>query len=167
MSELTLTIIRLGLLVLLWVFVFSIVGVLRGDLYGTRVVSRSPRRRASDRRPAQPPRPKQPAPPKRQRRGGRVPSSLTVTEGPLTGTSLRLRESGTLIGRNPECALVLDDDFASGLHARIFEREGSWYVEDLGSTNGTFLGSQRLTAPVAVEAGTVLRIGKTVVELRN
>lgn len=167
MSELTLTIIRLGLLVLLWVFVFSIVGVLRGDLYGTRVVSRSPRRRASDRRPAQPPRPKQPAPPKRQRRGGRVPSSLTVTEGPLTGTSLRLRESGTLIGRNPECALVLDDDFASGRHARIFEREGSWYVEDLGSTNGTFLGSQRLTAPVAVEAGTVLRIGKTVVELRN
>ena len=80
MSELTLTIIRLGLLVLLWVFVFSIVGVLRGDLYGTRVVSRSPRRRASDRRPAQPPRPKQPAPP-RQRRGGRLPSSLTVTEG--------------------------------------------------------------------------------------
>ena len=167
MSELTLTIIRLGLLVLLWVFVFSIVGVLRGDLYGTRVVSRSPRRRASDRRPAQPPRPKQPAPPKRQRRGGRLPSSLTVTEGPLTGTSLRLRESGTLIGRNPECALVLDDDFASGRHARIFEREGSWYVEDLGSTNGTFLGSERLTAPVAVEAGTVLRIGKTVVELRN
>ena len=47
MSELTLTIIRLGLLVLLWVFVFSIVGVLRGDLYGTRVVSRSPRRRAA------------------------------------------------------------------------------------------------------------------------
>ena len=90
-----------------------------------------------------------------------------MTEGPLTGTSLRLRESGTLIGRNPECALVLDDDFASGRHARIFEREGSWYVEDLGSTNGTFLGSQRLTAPVAVEAGTVLRIGKTVVELRN
>ena len=49
MSELTLTIIRLGLLVLLWVFVFSVVGVLRGDLYGTRVVSRSPGRRAERR----------------------------------------------------------------------------------------------------------------------
>jgi pSer/pThr/pTyr-binding forkhead associated (FHA) protein len=166
MSELTLTIIRLGLLVLLWVFVFSVVGVLRGDLYGTRVVSRSPRRRASERRPAAAPA-KQAAAPRRQRRGGRVPSSLTVTEGPLTGTSLRLRESGTLIGRNPECALVLDDDFASGRHARIFEREGTWYAEDLGSTNGTFVGSQRLTAPVAVQAGTALRIGKTVVELRN
>lgn len=167
MSELTLTIIRLGLLVLLWVFVFSIVGVLRGDLYGTRVVSRSPRRRASDRRPAQPPRPKQPAPPKRQRRGGRVPSSLTVTEGPLTGTSLRLRESGTLIGRNPECALVLDDDFASGRHARIFEREGSWYVEDLGSTNGTYVGTSRISQATALQVGTQVRIGKTILELRK
>ena len=166
MSELTLTIIRLGLLVLLWVFVFSIVGVLRGDLYGTRIVSRSPRRRA-ERTPAQPPRSKRPSEPKRPRRNSRTPRSLTVTEGPLSGTSLPLRESGTLIGRNPECALVLDDDFASGRHARIFEREGAWYVEDLGSTNGTFLGSQRLTAPVAVEAGTVLRIGKTVLELKN
>lgn len=167
MSELTLTIIRLGLLVLLWVFVFSIVGVLRGDLYGTRVVSRSPRRRASDRRPAQPPRPKQPAPPKRQRRGGRVPSSLTVTEGPLTGTSLRLRESGTLIGRNPECALVLDDDFASGRHARIFEREGSWYVEDLGSTNGTYMNRTRVQQPTSIGPGDEVKMGKATLELRR
>jgi hypothetical protein len=166
MSELTLTIIRLGVLVLLWVFVFSIVGVLRGDLYGTRVVNRAPGRRSGERKPAKAPRAKPAAAPK-PRRGNRAPSSLTVTEGPLTGTSLRLRESGTLIGRNPECALVLDDDFASGRHARIFEREGTWYVEDLGSTNGTFLGAERLTAPVAVESGTMLRIGKTVVELRN
>ncbi|SES48102.1 FHA domain-containing protein [Pedococcus cremeus] len=165
MSELTLTIIRLGLLVLLWVFVFSVVGVLRGDLYGTRVVSRLPGRRSGD-RAARAKKPK-PAPAKKPSRGRRVPQSLTVTEGPLAGTSLRLRESGTLIGRNPECALVLDDDFASGRHARIYEREGQWFVEDLGSTNGTFLGSQRLTAPVPVEVGTVLRVGKTVVELRN
>jgi len=164
MSELTLTIIRLGLLILLWVFVFSVVGVLRGDLYGTRVVSRLPGRRSGER--AKPAKPK-PAPPKKQRRGSRAPHSLTVTEGPLAGTSLRLRESGTLIGRNPECALVLDDDFASGRHARIFEREGQWFVEDLGSTNGTFIGSQRLSAPVPVEVGSVLRVGKTVVELRN
>lgn len=168
MSELTLTIIRLGLLILLWVFVFSVVGVLRGDLYGTRVVNRLPRRRTQERAPAAPPRAKAPTTPKpKPRRGSRVPSSLTVTEGPLTGTSLRLRESGTLIGRNPECALVLDDDFASGRHARIFEREGSWFVEDLGSTNGTFLGSEKLTSAMPVETGSVLRIGKTVVELRN
>jgi hypothetical protein len=167
MSELTLTIIRLGLLILLWVFVFSVVGVLRGDLYGTRITSRIPRHR-SERAPAAPPRPREPVESRRsRRRNSRIPRSLTVTEGALSGTSLPLRESGTLIGRNPECALVLDDDFASGRHARIFEREGTWYVEDLGSTNGTFLGSERLSAPVAVQVGTVLRIGKTVLELKS
>lgn len=170
MSELTLTIIRLGLLVLLWIFVFSVVGVLRGDIYGTRVVSRTPRKPAPARRtpaaaavaaPAA-----QPRAAKRQPRSS-APRSLVVTQGPLTGTSLPLRESGTVIGRNPECALVLDDDFASGRHARIFHRDDAWFVEDLGSTNGTFLGSQRLTGAVRVEAGSTLRIGKTVIELRR
>jgi pSer/pThr/pTyr-binding forkhead associated (FHA) protein len=169
MSELTLTIIRLGLLVLLWIFVFSVVGVLRGDIYGTRVVSRTPRK--------PPPAARQPAarsaapetPQKRQKRQphSTVPHSLVVTQGVLTGTSLPLREAGTIIGRNPECALILDDDFASGRHARIFHRDGAWFVEDLGSTNGTFVGTERLTGPVRVEAGSTLRIGKTVIELRR
>ncbi|HEX5426855.1 MAG TPA: FHA domain-containing protein [Pedococcus sp.] len=163
MSELTLTIIRLGLLVLLWIFVFSVVGVLRGDIYGTRVTSRTPRK------PARAPRGRaagaQPRPQKRQPHG--QPRTLVVTQGPLAGTSLPLRDSGTVIGRNPECALVLDDDFASGRHARIFQRDGTWFVEDLGSTNGTFLGTERLTTPTRVDAGSALRIGKTVVELRR
>ena len=168
MSELTLTIIRLGLLVLLWIFVFSVVGVLRGDIYGTRVVSRTPRKPAPARR-APAPVSAPTAPPRAAKRQPRssAPRSLVVTQGPLTGTSLPLRESGTVIGRNPECALVLDDDFASGRHARIFHRDDAWFVEDLGSTNGTFLGSQRLTGPVRVEAGSTLRIGKTVIELRR
>jgi pSer/pThr/pTyr-binding forkhead associated (FHA) protein len=168
MSELTLTIIRLGLLVLLWIFVFSVVGVLRGDIYGTRVVSRTPRKPAPARRtPAAVSAPTAaPRTAKRQPRSS-APRSLVVTQGPLTGTALPLRESGTVIGRNPECALVLDDDFASGRHARIFHRDEAWFVEDLGSTNGTFLGSQRLTGPVRVEAGSTLRIGKTVIELRR
>ena len=167
MSELTLTIIRLGLLVLLWIFVFSVVGVLRGDIYGTRVVSRTPRTPAParetrrDRRDAAAPRP-----PKRQVHTA-DPRHLVVTQGPLTGTSLPLRQAGTVIGRNPECALVLDDDFASGRHARIFHRDNAWFVEDLGSTNGTFLGTERLTAPARVESGSTLRIGKTVIELRR
>jgi pSer/pThr/pTyr-binding forkhead associated (FHA) protein len=168
MSELTLTIIRLGLLVLLWLFVFSVAGVLRGDLYGTRVVPRTPRKQQPARRPAQPPAPKQPAQAKPRRAARNEPRSLAVTEGPLSGTTLSLKDSGTLIGRNPECALVLDDDFASGRHARIYRgAEGRWLVEDLGSTNGTFLGQQKLTAPAPVEAGSLLRIGKTVIELRK
>ncbi|WP_270888694.1 FHA domain-containing protein FhaB/FipA [Pedococcus sp. 5OH_020] len=166
MSELTLTIIRLGLLVLLWVFVFSVVGVLRGDIYGTRVVSRTPRRSTPPKR--------QPARtaadggrPGRRQPHSTAPRTLVVTQGPLTGTTLPLREAGTVIGRNPECALVLDDDFASGRHARVFHQDGSWFVEDLGSTNGTFLGQERLTSARPVEAGAALRIGKTVIELRR
>jgi pSer/pThr/pTyr-binding forkhead associated (FHA) protein len=167
MSELTLTIIRLGLLVLLWIFVFSVVGVLRGDIYGTRVVSRTPRKPAPARRPRGD---EAPAPAARSQKRSALPGaprSLVVTQGPLTGTALPLREAGTVIGRNPECALVLDDDFASGRHARIFHRDGAWFVEDLGSTNGTFLGAERLTNPTRVEAGSTLRIGKTVIELRR
>lgn len=171
MSELTLTVIRFGLLALLWVFVFSIVGVLRGDLYGTRVVTRD--------KPKPPPRPTRepvakpvstPAPviPKPSRAAGRrIPTSLTVKEGSLAGTTVSLKESGILLGRNPECTLVLDDDFASGRHARIFRRDDKWLVEDLGSTNGTFLGSTKLTQPMPVEVGSTLRIGKTIFELRK
>ena len=174
MSELTLTVIRLGLLALLWIFVFSVVGVLRGDLYGTRVVSRSAKKGSRGDAAAATPGP----PPRRSRRrrptpklprgaAKRVPTSLAVTEGPLAGTTLPLQASGVLLGRNPECTLVLDDDFASGRHARIYQRPEGWYVEDLGSTNGTYLGSSRLTDPVLVEAGATLRIGKTVLELRK
>jgi FHA domain len=171
MSELTLTVIRLGLLALLWIFVFSVVGVLRGDLYGTRVLTRGKPKTQS--RPAREPgdeaaRAAGPAAPKLTRSSGRrVPKTLTVTEGSLAGTTVSLTEVGVLLGRNPECTLVLDDDFASGRHARIFRRDTGWFVEDLGSTNGTFLGASRLTQPMPVQVGSTLRIGKTVFELRK
>ncbi|MGV1007662.1 MAG: FHA domain-containing protein FhaB/FipA [Dermatophilaceae bacterium] len=165
MGELTLTVFRLGLLALLWLFVFSIVGVLRSDLYGTRVSNRS--RRAAQRaaartaaqRSSQRPSAGRPAP---------TPTALAVTEGRLAGTIIPLRPSGVLIGRNPECALVLDDDFASGRHARLFPRADGWFVEDLGSTNGTFLGGTRLSGPPQpVTVGSTLRIGRTVLELQG
>jgi pSer/pThr/pTyr-binding forkhead associated (FHA) protein len=183
MSELTLTLLRLGLLALLWIFIFSVVGVLRTDIYGT-AVSRRGRRKARkeaeqqsrQRTPARTPAPAAaaasgapaPAPDPAGSKG--APTTLVVTEGPLTGTSLPLRSGGILIGRNPECALVLDDDYASGRHCRIYPdpsgRDG-WVLEDLGSTNGTFIGRDRLTGTRPVEVGTSLRIGKTVLELRG
>ena len=191
MSELTLTLLRLGLLALLWIFIFSVVGVLRTDIYGTSVSRRTQRKalkrqekereRASRQAPAAVGMPvaaegavTTPVPdsaPARRGRGRKgVPTLLVVTEGPLAGTSLPLRSGGVLIGRNPECALVLDDDYASGRHCRIYPdpsgREG-WLVEDLGSTNGTFIGRDRLTGARPVEIGTTLRIGKTVLELRG
>ena len=79
----------------------------------------------------------------------------------------RLRDAGILIGRSPESALVLDDDFASGRHARIYKGSDGWVVEDLGSTNGTFNGPMRLTVATPVTAGTEIRFGTTVVELRR
>jgi pSer/pThr/pTyr-binding forkhead associated (FHA) protein len=190
MSELTLTLLRLGLLALLWIFIFSVVGVLRTDIYGTSV-SRRTQRKALKRQQKEQQRAPRPVPaavappaaagavtspvpdsaPARRGRGRKgVPSLLVVTEGPLAGTSLPLRSGGVLIGRNPECALVLDDDYASGRHCRIYPdpsgRDG-WLVEDLGSTNGTFMGRDRLTGARPVEIGTTLRIGKTVLELRG
>jgi pSer/pThr/pTyr-binding forkhead associated (FHA) protein len=164
LSELTLTVMRLGLLVLLWVFVFAVVGVLRGDLYGTRVKRRTA---GPSNEPVR--RPVTPKTSRADRRSkGRGPTRLVVTAGPLSGTTLPLRPAGTLIGRSPECALVLDDDYASGRHARIFQDDGgTWKVEDLRSTNGTFLGATRLTEPRDVAVGSVLRIGQTVLELQR
>ncbi len=156
----------------MWFFVFAVVGVLRGDLYGTRVKRRTGGGRAAKAaaRGANPPPPSAARPEKKSRgvRGRKGPTKLTVTAGPLSGTTLPLRPAGTLIGRSPECALVLDDDYASGRHARIFQDDdGTWKVEDLRSTNGTYLGATRLTETREVAVGSVLRIGQTVVELQR
>ena len=72
-----------------------------------------------------------------------------------------------LLGRNPECTLVLDDEYASGRHARVYADGGGWFVEDLGSTNGTYLAGERLTGPRPLAEGAQLRIGTTVLELRR
>jgi len=200
-SELTLTLLRLGLLVMLWLFVFAVVGVLRNDLYGTRVSRRRERsaakaQQAAQRRaaaaaaagnaapapapaavpagmpsgrpaPASPPAQPGPGGAGRARGGRGIPTSVVVTEGRLAGTVIPLTASAMLIGRNPECALVLEDDFASGRHARIFHRDGGWWVEDLGSTNGTFLGGAKLTTVQPLTIGSALRIGRTVLELQG
>lgn len=165
MSELTLMLMRIGLLIALWLFVFSIVGVLRSDLYGTAVRAR-PARRDKKRTARGTPRP--------AKSTGALdgtaptdPTKLTVTEGALAGTSLPLRTAGTIIGRASESALVLDDDYASGRHARIFYDGNRWLVEDLGSTNGTFLGATAITEPRPVAVGSVIRIGRTMIELQR
>jgi pSer/pThr/pTyr-binding forkhead associated (FHA) protein len=164
MSELTVTVVRLALLALLWIFVFSVVGVLRGDLFGTRV---------STRRPPAPPRAAPPVAPSGEprpkgRAARKVPREVVVTEGPLRGTTITLGQHSILIGRSPESTLVLSDDYASGRHARIFPQDGAWYVEDLESTNGTFVGQQRVAgSPGKHTVGSAQRIGTTVLELRR
>lgn len=156
MSELTLNIIRLGILALLWAFVFSVVGALRGDLYGTRVLTRTSGG-GRERGGARPP-----------RAGRRGPTSLAVVAGSLRGTTLPLHEGGLLIGRNPECSLVLTDDYASGRHLRIYlGPDGVWYADDLNSTNGTFINNQRIGTAHPLGVGTQVRIGQTILELQR
>lgn len=176
MSELTYTIIRLGLLALLWLFVLSLAAVLRRDIYGTRISRRSRR----DRQPSPPSPARTPVPagaataaatpspsPQRAPRRRREPATLVVTDGQMAGTSLPLGRQGVLIGRGPECTLVLDDEFASSRHARIFPRAEGWFVEDQGSRNGTMVGGSKITGAVPVESGSVIKIGRTTLELRG
>ncbi|GAA2721161.1 FHA domain-containing protein FhaB/FipA [Cellulomonas aerilata] len=161
MSELAVTLLRLGYLVLLWVFVLSAIGVLRRDLYGTRIV---PRRRAATAASPGPAEANGSAAGDGHRDRG--PTRLVVTEGPLRGTTLPLTSSAILIGRAPSCTLVLDDDYSSSRHARLYPEGGQWFVEDLGSTNGTFLDSTRVDAPLAIPPGARVKVGKSVLELQ-
>ena len=100
------------------------------------------------------------------RRGVR-PQRLLVTGGSLAGTSIGLTDQQITIGRANDATLVLSDDYASSRHARLFPQNGQWIVEDLGSTNGTYLDRQKVTQPTPVPAGVPIRIGKTVLELRR
>jgi hypothetical protein len=161
MSELTLTLLRLGFLALLWLLVLSVVAVLRRDLFGTRVTRRNP---AAGPGAAVPARGRKETP---AAMPNQLPHTLVVTEGSLKGTTIALGQAPILIGRAPECTLVLEDDFASGRHARLSLQQGTWMVEDLGSTNGTFLGRNRVQDPVPIAPGAPVRIGRTVLELRR
>jgi pSer/pThr/pTyr-binding forkhead associated (FHA) protein len=156
-SELALQLIRFGFLALLWLFVLAAMRVIRSDL-----------RTSGAPRIAVPP-------PVRRRGRGATPSSrpaagapthLLVTEGGLTGTRIGLTGAPVLIGRANDSTLVLEDDYASTRHARISLQDGMWVVEDLGSTNGTYLGQRKIDGPVQLDVGVPLRIGKTVLELR-
>jgi hypothetical protein len=162
MNALTLTLIRLAFLAVLWLFVIAAVGVVRTDLFGASTAARAQRRARKAPRAAKPPRAPKPARPARG-----APKQLLVTAGALAGTSLGLADQQITIGRADDATLVLNDDYASSRHARLFPQDGQWIVEDLGSTNGTYLDRQKVTQPTPVPPGVPIRIGKTVLELRR
>ena len=151
MPELVLQLTRAGFLALLWIFVLFSLRVVRSDLYGAAGL------RALV------------APGRSTARGGRgrAARQLLVTQGALTGTRVSLDSRPILIGRADDSTLVLDDDYASTRHARIAPQGDDWYVEDLGSTNGTYLDRAKVSGPTRVPLGVPVRIGKTVIELRS
>jgi hypothetical protein len=161
MNELSLTIIRVAFLAVLWLFVIAAIGVVRTDLLG----GPSATTRRGKARQAQAPRPGRPSRAPRPGRGS--PRILVVTAGALKGTSIDLAQQQITLGRANDATLVLNDDYASSRHARIFPQDGQWIVEDLGSTNGTYLDRQKVTRPMPVPLGVPIRIGKTVLELRR
>lgn len=207
MSELVVTLLRLSYLVLLWVLVLAAIGVLRRDVFGTRIVQRG-RKASTAAKPAtgraavvaQPGPPLQPraatptpaptpspaakpaggvparssvgagiavAPPAAPVPAAAPPARLQVTDGPLRGTSIPLGASAVVLGRAPSCTVPLQDDYSSSRHARIYPHEGAWWVEDLGSTNGTFVDGERIDAPTVLNPGKAVRIGQTVLELQR
>jgi pSer/pThr/pTyr-binding forkhead associated (FHA) protein len=155
MSELTLTLIKIGFLALLWLFVLSSVSVIRSDMFGERVET------ARDKAAAKPPKNK----PRKKARG--APTQLVITEGSNVGTAVPLGAEPILLGRGADATIRLDDDYVSTRHARFVPHGEDWYVEDLGSTNGTYIGSQRISTPMVVAIGVQVRVGKTIAELKK
>ncbi len=154
MSELTLTLVRFGYLAILWIFVLSAVSVIRSDMFGTRVQTAPPQKVVPERQKEA-----------RARRG--APRLVSIVEGANTGTTVDLHGTSMTIGRSPDAAIHLDDDYASNRHARLASSGNHWFVEDLGSTNGTYIGSHRISQPTAVSVGTRIRIGKSVLEIKK
>ena len=162
MSALVVTLLRFGFLALLWLFVFIVVAAVRKDASTSQLRTRvsSKKRRARARTPqSRPAAPQQAALPREW--------MLTVTHGPLAGTQLPLSENPILIGRSPECTLVLDDNYASGRHARFYCSAGQPIIEDLGSTNGTWVGNAQIHEPTALQPGIAVTIGKTTMEVQG
>ena len=163
MQELTLMLIKFAYLAILWIFVLGAISVIRSDMFGARVDTAALSGRAE--RKANQKQARKPAKPTKPPRG--TPSKVVVVDGPSAGTSASLDGDPVLIGRGSDAGIRLDDDYVSTRHARIGSSGGTFYVEDLGSTNGTYIGAQRITQATAVQLGSRVRVGKTTLELKK
>jgi pSer/pThr/pTyr-binding forkhead associated (FHA) protein len=109
--------------------------------------------------------PAQARPPSRKAK--KAPRKVAVIEGENhRGKTFELNGE-MVIGRSDKCHMMLDDPYVSQVHARLFPRGDAFMVEDMGSTNGTYLNRKRLTSPTELKRGDRIKIGKTVLELRR
>jgi pSer/pThr/pTyr-binding forkhead associated (FHA) protein len=159
MSEIALTVIKVVYLALLWLFILSAVSVIRSDLFGRTV-------RASDQ--PQPQELESPPPPARRAKRHRgEPRVFMISQGNQAGLTADLAGGVIMIGRGADCQLILDDDYVSTRHARVVSTPNGIYVEDLCSTNGTYVNGQRITAPTTITFADTVRIGKTILKLES
>lgn len=138
---------RFGLLALLWLFIFLVMMALRRDV---KAAAGAPRQAAPV-----------PSPVRREKA-----REVVVVDGPLRGSHMEITTLNALtLGRAQDNDFVLGDDFSSSSHARLFRRGSDWFVEDLDSRNGTFVGGNRIDQPERVSVGTDIRMGRTTVRL--
>ena len=152
MSELVVAAIKIVFLVLLWIFIALVADVIRRDMFGRKVTAAS-----------------LPKPEKSRRKRGKnaLPRHFAVSQGNQQGLSIPLEPTINL-GRAADSTFFLDDDYASARHAQLIQRDKhTWVITDLSSTNGTYVNGQRLTSPVAITLGDVIRIGKTLMRLET
>lgn len=156
MSELVVSFLRILFLLTLWWFVWRVVLIVRSDLQAPR-----------DAKPLTPARTIRLPNPRPALRTRKAATNIIITEGPLTGTVVPLGTSAILIGRAADATIVLDDDFVSNQHTRLVPRDMHWIVEDLGSTNGTWIDKEKVITPTVLVPGAKLRIGRTSLELSS
>jgi hypothetical protein len=178
-SDLTLLVLRVAFLALLWIFVFAVVYALRSDLFGGRV-------RRLDQQQAAVPQPSPvyappavqslPTSPVTPGSGVRLPAPmhddgpptrLVITSGGKAGLEIPLGTEPLTIGRASDSGLQIRDDYTSTHHARLLLWGDDWVIQDLDSTNGTFVDGQRIDSPTQIAAGTPVKVGATTFELRR
>ena len=156
MPNLVLDLLKYVFLLVLYIFVARAVRAVYVELKPPEA-RRQPRKRSAAPTPAKPP----------ARKSKKPPGRAVVIEGDnFKGKGFTLGTEFT-VGRDEKCDLALDDAYVSQMHARIFSRGEGFVVEDLGSTNGTYLNQRRITSPVELQRGDRVKIGKTVLEMRK
>jgi len=177
-SELTLLVLRLGFLILMWAFVFMVIYALRSDLFGNRArklpQAAPPAATFPVAAPAAPAAaaavvapPTEPVHRAQPHADATTPTRLVITSGPKEGMEIELPREQLTIGRSGESGLVIRDDYTSTHHARLMLWNDEWVIQDLDSTNGTFLDGARVTLPTPVPVGSTVTIGTTSFELRR
>lgn len=156
MSPFVLSLLKYSLLVLLYVFVFRAIRSVALDVGGRKrgATTKMPTATGAGTATASP--------------VGERPRRVVVRDADDAGKGRTVELSGSMdVGRGDGCAIRLRDTYVSQVHARLSDRGGAWYVEDVGSTNGTFLNDRRVQAAVEVHDGDVVRLGKTTMEFRR
>lgn len=151
MPDQLLNLLKIFLLLLLYLFFLRVLRAVWAEVNPPKAPVARPKRERTSRRPG--------------RRHG-SPVLRLVAPPELRGRTFELGEEAT-IGRAAGCQVTIDDTYASQLHARVFQRDGQIFVEDIGSTNGTYLNRKKVTGPMVFQRGDHLQIGNTVLELER